>query len=279
MSVIKKKGKHLQTILCLVLTICLLLGQTPFVAVAVNDQEVSITGIAAGTYRSGLNDWYIVVEMDVATFTMPSVAGLKATVDETEEAQVWFQSNAAMGEKAGRLAFTLETTKAEHYTVHENLKTRYAQAVKHLERSVNGREFDYLFDFQAKLLTLLTRKCDLGLRLRNAYQAGDKAALQQILNEEFVPMKQEIRDVYESFRTLWYRENKSIGFELQEMRFGALMLRTKSCARMLCEYLEGVRDKIEELEEPMLPGHYGMEGKAETFNSYLQTISANSDAF
>lgn len=165
------------------------------------------------------------------------------------------------------------------YTVHENLKTRYAQAVKHLERSVNGREFDYLFDFQAKLLTLLTRKCDLGLRLRNAYQAENKAVLRRILDEEFVPMEQEIRDLYESFRTLWYRENKSIGFELQEMRFGALMLRTKSCARMLCEYLEGARDKIEELEEPMLPGHYGMEGKAETFNSYLQTISANSDAY
>ena len=63
------------------------------------------------------------------------------------------------------------------------------------------------------------------------------------------------------------------------MRFGALMLRNESCARMLREYLEGARDCIEELEQPMLPGHYGMEGKAETFNSYLQTISANSNAF
>ena len=92
-------------------------------------------------------------------------------------------------------------------------------------------------------------------------------------------MEQETRDVYEAFRTLWYRENKSIGFELQEMRFGALMLRNESCARMLREYLEGVRERIEELEAPMLPGHYGMEGKAENFNSYLQTISANSNAF
>ena len=132
---------------------------------------------------------------------------------------------------------------------------------------------------QAKLLTLLTRKCDLGLRLRKAYQAKDKQTLERILHEEFHPMEQEIRNVYETFRTLWYRENKSIGFELQEMRFGALMLRNESCARILCEYLEGVRDCIEELEEPMLPGHYGMEGKAENFNSYLQTISANSNAF
>ena len=165
------------------------------------------------------------------------------------------------------------------YTVHDELKSRYARAAKTVAASLNGREYDYLFDFQAKLLTLLTRKCDLGLRLRKAYQAQDQQTLAKLLDEEFPPMQQEPRDVYEAFRTLWYRENKSFGFELQEMRFGALMLRNESCERMLREYLEGARERIEELEAPMLPGQYGMEGKAECFNSYLQTISANSDAF
>ena len=165
------------------------------------------------------------------------------------------------------------------YTVHSELKSRYAAAAKVLKASVNGRQYDYLFDFQEKLVTLLTRKCDLGLRLRKAYQAQDRHTLAKLLDEEFKPMEQETRNVYEAFRTLWYRENKSIGFELQEMRFGALMLRNENCARMLREYLQGVRDRIEELEEQQLPGHYGMEGKAENFNSYLQTISANAVAF
>ena len=44
------------------------------------------------------------------------------------------------------------------YTVHDGLKARYAHAAKTVAASVNGREYDYLFDFQAKLLTLLTRK-------------------------------------------------------------------------------------------------------------------------
>ena len=92
-------------------------------------------------------------------------------------------------------------------------------------------------------------------------------------------MAQEVRNVYEAYRTLWYTENKSIGFELQQMRFGALMLRNENCARLLQDYLDGVIPKIEELEEQQLPGHYGMEGKAESFNSYLQIISANSNAF
>ncbi len=165
------------------------------------------------------------------------------------------------------------------YTVHSGLKARYTAAVPVLEASVNGRPFDYLFTFQAKLLKLLSRKCDLGIKLRNAYQSSDRETLQMLLRSEFPPMQQEIRDVYEAFRTLWYTENKSIGFELQEMRFGALMLRIESCLRRLQDYLDGAVEKIEELEEQLLPGHYGMEGKAECFNSYLQTISANADAF
>ncbi len=164
------------------------------------------------------------------------------------------------------------------YTVHSELKARYAQAAQVLEGSVNGRQYDYLFDFQAKLLVLLSRKCDLGVKLREAYQSGNREALGLLL-EEFGPMTQEVRAVYEAFRKLWYRENKAIGFELQELRFGALLLRCESCQRVLRDYLDGKLEKIEELEEPMLPGHYGMEGKAETFNSYLQTVSANSDAF
>ncbi len=165
------------------------------------------------------------------------------------------------------------------YTVHSELKAWYTAAVPVLEASVNGRPYDYLFDFQAKLVRLLSRKCDLGIRLRTAYQAGQREVLEALLQEEFAPMEQEVQAVYEAFRTLWYRENKSIGFELQELRFGALMLRIKSCAGRLRDYLDGRIEKIEELEEAMLPGHYGMEGKAETFNSYLQTVSANSDAF
>ena len=70
------------------------------------------------------------------------------------------------------------------YTVHDALKARYAAATRTVQSSINGREYDYLFDFQAKLLTLLTRKCDLGLRLRKAYQTQDKETLAKLLEEE-----------------------------------------------------------------------------------------------
>lgn len=165
------------------------------------------------------------------------------------------------------------------YTIHDGLKARYTAAAGVLEKSINGRAYDYLFDFYAKLTRLLAHKCDLGIRLKKAYMAGDKETLKKLADEEFPPMQVLVRQVYEAFRELWYRENKSIGFELQEMRFGALLLRNENCQRMIYEYLNGELTEIQELELPRLPGHYGKEGKGVWFNSYIQTISANSNAY
>jgi len=165
------------------------------------------------------------------------------------------------------------------YTVHDGMKSRYAAAAAVLEKSVNGRTYDYLFDFYAKLTRLLAHKCDLGIRLKQAYGSKDRAALKKLADEAFPPMQVLVRQVYEAYRTLWYKENKSIGFELQEMRFGALLLRNENCQRMIYEYLNGELPVIQELELPRLPGHYGKEGKGEFFNSYIQTISANSNAY
>ena len=165
------------------------------------------------------------------------------------------------------------------YTVHDGMKARYTAAVPALEKSIDGREYDYLFDFHAKLTRLLAHKCELGVRLKKAYMAGEKEILKKLADEEFPPMQVLVRQVYESFRTLWFKENKSIGFEIQEMRFGALLLRNENCQRMIYEYLNGELPVIQELELSRLPGHYGKEGKGEYFNSYIQTISANSNAF
>lgn len=120
--------------------------------------------------------------------------------------------------------------------------------------------------------------CDLGIRLKKAYDAGDRETLKRLADEEFLPMQMLVRQVYEAYRKLWYRENKTIGFEMQELRFGALLLRNENCQRMLYEYLNGELPAIEELAQPRLPGHYGKEGKGETFNSYIQTVSANVNA-
>ena len=76
-------------------------------------QGLQITGIRQGVYRPGNNDWYIIVDTNIADFALTAISGIKAPVDATT-AQVWFQINSQLGVPAGSFAFTLATNKAEH---------------------------------------------------------------------------------------------------------------------------------------------------------------------
>ncbi len=96
--------------ICLVLVVCLLLSMVPFGTFAAT-QEVSITGIHGYNFRG--NDWFIILNVDQADFALTGVSGLKAAMDSTT-AQIWFQSNSAMGVDAGKVSFTLAADKAEH---------------------------------------------------------------------------------------------------------------------------------------------------------------------
>ena len=73
----------------------------------------SITGIASGVYRTANNDWYIIVNTDNSAVELNAPAGWIAPLADGG-AQVWFQSNAAMGQSSGKLIFTLEADKDEH---------------------------------------------------------------------------------------------------------------------------------------------------------------------
>ena len=73
-------------------------------------QYVNVTGINAYNYREANADWYIVLAVDDAAFSLSSAIALNATVDG-EAASGWIQPT------TGTLEFTLSTDKAEHYVV------------------------------------------------------------------------------------------------------------------------------------------------------------------
>jgi hypothetical protein len=148
------------------------------------------------------------------------------------------------------------------YTVTDDLSERYAAAVQKIGASVNGRSYDYIFDFHHKLLQVMVRKCDLGRRIRKAYDGKDKNALQAILHEDFPALDTDIRAMYYALKKSWYIENKSFGFEVQDQRFGGLLFRLQQCADRLQAYVNGDLDQIEELEEKQLEVHPGFTGHA-----------------
>lgn len=158
------------------------------------------------------------------------------------------------------------------FNVSENTATIYAASAKKLATSVNGRKYDYLFDFMAKLSGALSVKCDLGIQLREAYAQRNTQKL-QYLAEETIPMLiSEIDELYVAFRRLWLTDNKAFGLEVQENRFGGLLLRLRSCKDRIEDFLSGSIQKIDELEAKQERIY---EGDTWNFNSFADIFTTS----
>ena len=109
-----------------------------------------------------------------------------------------------------------------------------------------------MFDTLYALCRVLEFKAELGVRTRKAYADGDRAAVAALL-PDYDETLERLNDFYRAFRTQWYRENKPQGFEVQDARLGGLMLRLKNARQLLADYADGTVERLEELEEPVLP--------------------------
>lgn len=126
----------------------------------------------------------------------------------------------------------------------------YAEKIK--AASVRVGDYKYLFDFMAKLCETLAVKMKLGVKTRKAYRDADKHSLEELL-KDYLEFENRLERFHESYYTLWHKENKGHGWEIQDARIGGLMQRSKTCRRRLKQYISGEIEKIEELDEEILP--------------------------
>lgn len=143
--------------------------------------------------------------------------------------------------------------------------------------AAKGGEYGYIFETMEKLCAVLASKCDLGIRLKAAYDAGDKETLRR-LADECAALAQRIDSFYEAFRTQWYKENRPFGFDVQDIRIGGLKQRVYAAERTICDYLEGRIERIAELEQERLvmdgrdnPGYRTLPLSR---NNWSETVSA-----
>ena len=98
----------------------------------------------------------------------------------------------------------------------------------------------------------------MGIRLRKAYAARDTAALQKLL-DELKQLPARIEKLYRAMRAQWEHENRPNGFDVQDIRFGALKQRIFAAIAKLSAFLEGTAPAVPELEAKLLDfmGHGG----------------------
>ena len=113
-------------------------------------------------------------------------------------------------------------------------------------------KFGYVFDAVYDLNDVLYLKYDMGVRLRKAYQGGDKRELQRCA-DDLATIVSKLEKFIVSYRKQWLTENKPNGLEVQEIRLGGLKERLIGCGERLNGYLDGETVAIPELEETLLP--------------------------
>lgn len=162
------------------------------------------------------------------------------------------------------------------YTVREGDGDYYAPVAKELYGiAKKSRTYGYLFKTAAKLCEVLSVKYELGLKTRKAYNAGDKAELMRLANNEFkeaIRLMREFGDVYEA---QWFRDNKPHGFDIQDLRIGGATRRLEACRRRLIDYVGGKIDSIPELDEKILPYPNTTEGEPFQIMVAEKIFSAN----
>ena len=125
----------------------------------------------------------------------------------------------------------------------------YAALAEKLETAAkNSKNYGYMFESYAALARVLSLKYDLGYLTREAYKRGDKKALAALL-PDYEKTLENFEIFASAYEKMWFKENKPHGFDVQEIRLGGIIQRTKSCTRRLRAYINGEIDKIEELEE------------------------------
>ena len=139
-----------------------------------------------------------------------------------------------------------------------------------------SRKYGYLFDTQAKLCDVLAIKYELGIKTKAAYLAGDKAELRRLAEEDYAKVIKLVDVFGRAFEKQWFIENKTNGFDVQDIRLGGLERRLSACRRRLLAYAKGEINRIEELEGELLPAKpEKATGESISFNSYANAATAN----
>ncbi len=167
----------------------------------------------------------------------------------------------------GFLDITVKGTEGEKYG---------ELAVRLFAISKKSRKLGYIFATASRLASALELKYDLGYRTRRAYQSGDREELRRLADSVYPETERRVRAFGDAFEKQWFRENHPGGFDVQDIRIGAVTRRLSSCRRRISDYLCGRVDRIPELEEQLLSYHGCKPGESRNVNRFTEYMTVNS---
>lgn len=153
------------------------------------------------------------------------------------------------------------------------MNAHYETVASKLKEAVgrNGR-FDYIFEYSYRAARVLAIKAEMGIRLTRAYKAGDKSELKKFAEDYLPELKKRVEELRAYHKDCWFNIYKAFGWDVMDMRYGALLMRITSAIEQVTDYLNGKLANIEELEEERLYFD-GIEGPIRYMNGYARIVS------
>ena len=143
--------------------------------------------------------------------------------------------------------------KYDYYIRDESLTEHFRAVAEKLEAAEkrNGKYGKYL-GARALLARVMEIKATIGVRIANAYQKRDMYFLCGAVATVLPELKKRVLALRDRHRELWYDSYKPLGWEVEDMRYGALLSRIDSAAYRLNRYLNGYETELIELTEERL---------------------------
>jgi len=154
------------------------------------------------------------------------------------------------------------------YLVPEGSDKYFSELSKEISEQKDIGEYEVFFNHYRNLCDVLEIKTSLGIRTRKAYTDKNISELRDIISD-YDRYLERLDVFYEGFRTLWFKYNKPHGFDVQDIRIGGLIQRTKNCRQRLTDFCEGKITQIPELDEHRINKHTG------TFNWWKNCVTVN----
>jgi hexosaminidase len=165
--------------------------------------------------------------------------------------------------------YATDTALCSHYEQLETKFTAYAQ----------NEKTGFVFEVPTKLCAVLKVKCNIGNRIKAAYDKGSLEELKSIAATELPELLADIKALRETHRQQWFAIYKPFGWEVLDIRYGGLIARVETAIVRLTDYINGKIDSISELEEERIDFNTSELQRGEVSsrfcNSYQMIATAN----
>ena len=117
--------------------------------------------------------------------------------------------------------------------------------------AIENEDTRRLFAYYHTLAEVLSVKAELGLEISRAYKNNDKENM-RLLCEKVSACAEKAEMLRELREQIWFYECRPFGYEVLDIRLGAISVRLRSARKRMESWIAGRAGRLEELEEPRL---------------------------